>query len=155
MKKIIVVLAVALALVGCKKNSSPKFPSDVQEVLNTIVGSWESTDTYNAEALTFTAFDEPTEIESASTDWPAMTFHGTIHRHFKYIAGGGTWLDEDYYFFIKPGEKEIRAYGITSNQTWALNQTTFYDYNIVDENTIKLHDQDLSSLNVTTYKRKQ
>ena len=43
MKKMIYILATLLAVAGCKKDDSPKFPSDVQEVLNTIVGTWEST----------------------------------------------------------------------------------------------------------------
>ncbi|MBR5720559.1 MAG: hypothetical protein IKX38_06085 [Bacteroidales bacterium] len=153
MKKIIIVLATLLAVAGCKKDDSHKFPADVQEVLNTIIGTWESTDTYNAETLTFTAYQEPTDIQSASSDWPAMTFHGTIQRDFRYI--GDTWEHEDYYFLIRPDKKEINAYGITSNQTWALNQSKFYDYKIVDENTIRLHDQDLSLLNEKVYKRKQ
>lgn len=153
MKRIIFVLATLLAVAGCKKDDSPKFPSDVQEVLNSIVGTWESTDTYNAETLTFTAYQAPTEIQSASSDWPAMTFHGTLQRDFRYI--GDTWEHEDYYFLIRPDKKEINAYGITSNQTWALNQSKFYDYKIVDENTIRLHDQQLSALNEKVYKRKQ
>lgn len=155
MKKVLFILAVALAFTGCKKDDTQQTPSDVQEVLNSIVGTWESTDTYNAETITFTAYQAPTEIQSASSEFPSMTFHGTMQRHFKYIAGGGTWVDEDYYFLIMPSKKEIHAYGIASNQTWALNQTKFYDYKIVDENTIRLHDKDLSELNEKVYKRKQ
>lgn len=155
MKKILYLLTIALAFTGCKKDDSPKFPADVQEVLNSIVGTWESEDTYNAETITFTSYQAPTEIQPASSSHDAMTFHGTMHRHFKYIAGGGTWLDEDYYFLIKPDKKEIHAYGITQSQTWALNQFVFYDYKIVDENTIRLHDQQLSALSEKVYKRKQ
>ena len=153
MKKMIYMVAIALAMFGCKKDDSPKFPADVQEVLNTIVGVWESTDTYNAETITFTAFDAPNEIESPSPDWPHMTFHGTLQRDYRYL--GDTWEHSDYYFLISPDKKEIHAYGITQSQTWALNQTKTYDYKIVDENTIRLHDQQLSALNETVYKRKQ
>ncbi len=153
MKRIIYVLAIALAFTGCKKDDSPKFPSDVQEVLNTIVGTWESEDTYNAETITFTAFEAPTEIQSASSDWPAMSFHGTMQRDYRYL--GDTWEHDDYYFQILPSKKVIAAYGITQSQTYALNQTKAYDYKIVDENTIRLHDQQLSALNEKVYKRKQ
>ena len=153
MRKITIELAIIMViLAGCKKDD-PKFPSDVQEVLDVIVGTWESTDTYNAEILTFTAYQEPIDIQSASSNWPSMTFHGTFQRDFRYI--GSTWIHEDYYFLIRPDKKEINAYGITSNQTWALNPSKFYDYKIVDENTIRLHDQDLSPLNEKVYKRKQ
>lgn len=153
MKRIIIILATLLALTGCKKDDSPKFPSDVQGVLNTIVGTWESADTYNAETITFTAFQAPTDIQSASSDWPAMAFHGTMQRDFRYI--GDTWEHDEYYYSVMPDKKVIAAYGITQSQTWALNQTKAYDYKIVDENTIRLHDQQLSSLNEKVYKRKQ
>ena len=153
MKRIIFVLATLLAVAGCKKDDSPKFPSDVQGVLNSIVGTWESTDTYNAETITFTAFQAPTEIQSASSDWPAMSFHGTMQRDFRYI--GDTWEHDAYYYYVMPDKKVIAAYGITQSQTWAFNQTKAYDYKIVDENTIRLHDQQLSALNEKVYKRKQ
>lgn len=146
-------MATLLAVAGCKKDDSPKFPSDVQGVLNSIVGTWESTDNYNAETITFTAFQAPTEIQSASSDWPAMSFHGTMQRDFRYI--GDTWEHDEYYFHVMPDKKVIAAYGITQSQTWAFNQTKAYDYKIVDENTIRLHDQQLSALNETVYKRKQ
>lgn len=146
-------MATLLAVAGCKKDDSPKFPSDVQGVLNSIVGTWESTDTYNAETITFTAFQAQTEIQSASSDWPAMKFHGTMQRDFRYI--GDTWEHDEYYFHVMPDKKVIAAYGITQSQTWAFNNTKAYDYKIVDENTIRLHDQQLSALNETVYKRKQ
>ena len=153
MKKLIYVLAIALAMTGCKKDDSSKFPTDVQEVLNTIVGTWESTDTYNAETLTFTAFDEPTEIESATTDWPAMKFDGILKRDYLYL--GGTWKHDEYYYYVMPDKKVITAFGITQDQLWNLYWGKVYDYKIVDENTIRLHDQDLSALIITTFKRKQ
>lgn len=153
MKRILYLLAIVLAVAGCKKDDSPKFPSDVQGVLNSIDGTWESTDTYNAETITFTAFQEPTEIQSASSDWPAMAFHGTMQRDFRYI--GDTWEHDEYYYYVMPDKKIIAAYGITQSQTWAFNQTKAYDYKIVDENTIRLHDQQLSALNEKVYKRKQ
>ena len=153
MKRTLYLLAIVFVITGCKKDDSPKFPADVQEVLNVIVGTWESTDTYNAETITFTAFEAPTEIQSASSDWPTMSFYGIMQRDYRYL--GDTWEHDDYYFQILPSKKVIAAYGITQSQTWALNQTKTYDYKIVDGNTIRLHDRQLSALNEKVYKRKQ
>lgn len=146
-------MATLLAVAGCKKDDSPKFPSDVQEVLNSIEGTWESTDTYNAETLTFTAYQAPTEIQSASSDWPAMTFHGTLQRDFRYI--GDTWEHWDMYFYINPQSKVIYCKKTANGGQWSLINAKAYDYKIIDENTIRLHDQDLSALNEKVYKRKQ
>ena len=154
MKKLIYVLAIALAMTGCKKDESPKFPSDVQEVLNTIVGTWICQDDYNQETMTFTAFNEPTTIEPTSNyvmgiQLFPMSFHGMLNRDYELL---GEIEHEERYFYIDTSKRQIVTY-LNKDGKYSVIVAKQYDYAIIDQNTMHLHDTELSLINTYTFKK--
>lgn len=155
MKRLAYLFAFVFVVVGCNKDDSTRFSSRVQKALNSIVGVWENKGTDYVETITITAYEVPTEIQPSSPDCLSMIFHGTMLTEYMYINGGSVSSYLPCYFIISPEKNEIQTYGINPNQTWSNDPTIVYDYEIIDINTIKLHDQRLSSLDEKIYKRKQ
>ena len=143
---------VALTSCGDEEEESG-FSSDVKAVIQTLNGTWVTTDAVSPETLTFTAFASPTEIEPASNKFARMEFHGSMTRDFIYL--GKETEHWEMYFYVNTDKKEIHAYGRSEeNGGWSLSTSKVYDYTIADANTITLHDQSLSWMNTYTYKRK-
>ena len=154
MKKVLIALAIVLAFTGCKKEETPKFPADVQQVLNTIVGTWICQDDYNQETLTFTSFNEPTTIDPISEyvmgiQLFPMSFHGILNRDYEFL---GEIEHEERYFYIDTSKRQIVTY-LNKDGKYSVIVAKQYDYAIIDQNTMHLHDTELSLINTYTFKK--
>lgn len=150
MKKLVQILMFVLFLTSCSKedDSNIKFNSETQDVLSVLNGKWKSDGIY-PETLTFKSYNEPTEIPSVNTDWASLEMHGLLTREFTLLGESDKW---NMVFYINTSKKTISAYEII-NSKYTIVTSKIYDYTIVDNNTIRLHDQSLSQLNIETYIR--
>ena len=156
MKKLVLFMTIMplIVLTSCGDDDEYSgFPSDVKTVIQSLNGTWVTTDAVSPETITFSAFDSPTEIAPASSSFARMEFHGSMTRDFVYL--GKETEHWDMYFYINTDKKEIHAYGKSEeNGGWSLSISKVYDYAIVDANTITLHDQSQSWMNTYTFRRK-
>ena len=152
MKKLILFTAVLLLLFACSKDDNEsnanKFSEEETEVLKVLDGKWEKESNYSPETLSFEPFSQQKVIKSSIGG--IGYFHGNAKRRFDYIGKQEEWK---MYFYVDTKKKEISLYGVEDNGTYSIVQTKFYDYKIIDNNTIQLHDKSLSSLNIYNYNR--
>ena len=152
MRKFLILMLLPVVLWSCSKDDEPKadkFPSGVANVLDVLHGTWVSDGTDNI--LTFAPYSKPREVQPVNTSWASMIVYGTLQRDFNYL---GTPETENYYFVVNVDKKEIHAYGITENGSYTIVTAKSYDYEIINNSTIRLHDKSLSSLNNYTYTKK-
>lgn len=151
MRKVILFIAVLLSLFACSKDDNEskanKFSEEETEVLKVLDGKWEKESNYSPETLSFEPFSQQKVIKSSIGG--IGYFHGNAKRRFDY----GKQEEWKMYFYVDTKKKEISLYGVEDNGTYSIVQTTFYDYKILDNNTIQLHDKSLSQLLVYNYKR--
>nr|CAI9750656.1 hypothetical protein GPVRGNEL_GPVRGNEL_CDS_0027 [Caudoviricetes sp.] len=152
MKKVFMFLAMNLCLAACGGEDEPTitdsgFSADITKILDVIDDhTWENTEYGQTTTISFLAFRNPESIASALNGVP-MTFHGWMKRVYS-----GTLDDEtEFYFILDPKAKTITGYGVGSDpKTYALNANCAYYYEIVDEKTIKLRENNKE----LTYNRK-
>lgn len=153
MKKLILFTAVLLSLFACSKDDNEskanKFSVEETEVLNVLQGKWESENKSDSEKLTFTPFRYSVSKNGGAGG--VMSFHGNATRKFLYL--NKDWETWDMYFYVNTKEHEICMYGINEDKTFSIVQTKVYEYKIIDNNTIRLHDKSLSWMLVYNYKR--
>ena len=152
MKKLILITAVLLRMFSCNKDNSEdsanKFSEEETEVLKVLDGKWEKESNYSPETLSFEPFSQQKVIKSSIGG--IGYFHGNATRRFDYIGKQEEWK---MYFYVDTKKKEISLYGVDDDGTYSIVQTKFYDYKIIDNNTIQLHDKSLSWMLVYNYKR--
>lgn len=152
MKKLILFTAVLLTMFSCNKDNSEdsanKFSEEETEVLKVLDGKWEKESNYSPETLSFEPFSQQKVIKSSIGG--IGYFHGNATRRFDYIGKQEEWK---MYFYVDTKKKEISLYGVDDDGTYSIVQTKFYDYKIIDNNTIQLHDKSLSWMLVYNYKR--
>lgn len=147
------VLLCAVFSSGCSKENndlSTGFSAAETEALKVLNGTFSYDDGINATTIVFGPFSEPTKKKSTMND-VEMEFCGTLQYLSKYHEG-------DYYFYLDTDEKQIVAYIQHSEKADYFNALVgkIWDYEIVDQNTIRLFDTDLSDplFQTNTYIRK-
>lgn len=152
MKKLILFTAVLLTMFSCNKDNSEdsanKFSAEETELLNLLNGRWEKEDNYSPEVLSFSPYAQKEVIKNLVGG--IGYFYGNAIRRFDYLGKQEEW---NMYFDVNIGKKEIYLYGIEADGTYSIVRTKFYDYKIIDNNTIQLHDKSLSPLLVYNYNR--
>ena len=152
MRKVILFIAVLLTMFSCNKDNSEdstnKFSAEETELLNLLNGRWEKEDNYSPEVLSFSPYAQKEVIKSSVGG--IGYFHGNAIRRFDYLGKQEEW---NMYFDVNIGKKEIYLYGVEADGTYSIVRTKFYNYKIIDNNTIQLHDKSLSQLLVYNYKR--
>lgn len=158
MKKFLSILAVALMLGSCSENREEDygFNEHEKEILNVLSGTWVCEKTiggnvYSTEEITFSPFDAPTNIAPPSDSYASMELDGTMYRSY---TSGNFNNTENLYFSIDVKENTITTFGIGSNNSWTFNAGGKYKYKIVNDNTITLHDTDLSPLLINTFTKR-
>ena len=158
MKKILLlfVAVAAVAFMGCDKEEGHTngFTSDVSKVLSTLNGkfvyeSWMGELLVSKNIITFIPFTSPKEI-TRSLHGTTTTDHRNIHTSYHYGAYSSQ-TDASYKGF--PSKKQIRTNAIVDDTHYNALVGEIYEYEIIDENTIKLHDTDLSDWQWHTYKK--
>ena len=152
MRKVILFIAVLLSLFACSKDDNEskanKFSAEETELLNLLNGRWEKEDNYSPEVLSFSPYAQKEVIKSSVGG--IGYFYGNAIRRFDYLGKQEEW---NMYFDVNIGKKEIYLYGVEADGTYSIVRTKFYNYKIIDNNTIQLHDKSLSQLLVYNYKR--
>lgn len=152
MRKLILFTTVLLTMFSCNKDNSEdsanKFSKEETEVLKVLDGKWEKESNYSPETLSFEPFSQQKAIKSSIGG--IAYFHGNATRRFDYI---GKQEERKMYFYVDTKKKEISLYGVDDDGTYSIVQTKFYDYKIIDNNTIQMHDKSLSWMLVYNYKR--
>lgn len=157
MKKILLLTLLSCVIfVGCEKdgesNDKPETPNFTQvekEALQVLNGTFVFEDRINdlwlgTITVLFTAFDKPTEMELPKE--ARRLYHGTFNRVelSNYVTHVNTYED-DSYFILDTKEDEINTYpkdGSEYDSRGNYARKT-YDYRIIGNNTIILHDQRL------------
>lgn len=136
---------------SCSKDDEPKadaFPVGVSEIMQVLKGTWKSQTTETV--LTFSNYSEPTEVKPANSSWSSMWMYGEMVRNFDYL---GTPETEKYYYVVDIKKKQIHGYGMADGGTYSIVTSKSYDYVIINNSTISLHDTSLSSLNVNVFSK--
>ena len=151
MKKWIICIIAFLSFVSCNNSEEDinGYSAEEKEVLNVLQGKWKRESDSNPEELTFTLFGH--EEKKNGGGGGIIYFHGDATRKFPYLNEG--WKTWDMYFYINTIKCEICMYGVNEDKTYKVEQTKFYEYKIIDNNTIRLHDKSLSWMHVYNYKR--
>jgi hypothetical protein len=155
MQKVILFIAVLLSLFACSKddseNSVNKFSAEETKILKVLDGKWEKDDKSSSEVLSFSPYSEKKMISGIVVDKEIVNiFHGDAICCFSYL---GKQEEQKMYFYVNTEKKEIHLYRVEEDGKFSIVQTKSYDYNIIDNNTIQLHDKSLSGLLVYNYKR--
>jgi len=152
MKRIIICIIAVTAVLSCsKENHNPNgYSPEEKEVIDVLSGEWKQEG--DTETLSFTPFGETKEM-SGTFEGITFTqyFHGRSTLQFDYL--GKEREKWDMYFFVNTRKKEIEMCGVVDENKYSLVRTKTYDYNIIDNNTIRLHDQSLSLLLTHNYTR--
>ena len=152
MKRFILITAVLLSLFACNKDDSvdneKKFSTEEKELLKILNGKWKKESNYSSETLSFEPFNQQKEVNGSAGG--VMYFHGNATRKFYYVDNQSE--EWKMYFYIDTKKKEIAMYGV-DNGKYSIIQTKSYDYNIINNSTIELHDKSLSWTHTYSYKR--
>lgn len=155
MRKVILFVAVLLSLFACSKddgeNSVNKFSAEETKILKVLDGKWEKDDKSSPEVLSFSPYSEKKTVSGTVVDKEIINiFHGDAICCFSYL---GKQEEQKMYFYVNTEKKEIHLYGVEEDGKFSIVQTKFYDYKVIDNNTIQLHDKSLSWMIVYNYKR--
>lgn len=155
MRKLILFTTMLLSLFACSKddneNNANKFSAEETEILNLLNGKWQKEDSFSPEVLSFSPYSEKKTVGGTVIDKDIhYTFYGDAIRRFDYIGKQEEWK---MYFNVDTEKKEIHLYGAEGDGTFSTTRTKQYDYKVIDNNTIQLHDKSLSGLLVYNYKR--
>lgn len=153
MKKWLICIIALFSFVSCIKDNgegtTDGYSTEEKEALNFLQGKWKSENAFDPEELTFTLFGHSEKRMGGAGG--TMYFHGNSIRKFLYL--NKDWEAWDMYFYVNTKEREISMYGINEDKTFSIVQTKIYEYKIVDNNTIRLHDKSLSWVHEYNYKR--
>lgn len=153
MKKWVLCIAILFAFISCGKDDNEEidngYSTEVKEVLKVLQGKWQSENSSDPEELTFTPFGH--NVSKNGGAGGVMYFHGNATRKFLYL--NKDWEIWRMYFFVDTKKGELSMFGINEDETYSIVQTKRYEYQIIDNNTIRLHDKSLSWLLVYNYKR--
>lgn len=138
------VLAVLLCVPffsGCSKDDDEQasgYSTAEREALQVLNGTFSYDGGMTSTTIVFSPFPEPVQKKSTMND-VEMDFYGTMEYH-------STYYDDNFYFYIDTDLKQIVAYSQHSEKKDYFNALVgkIWEYTIVDENTIKLFDTDLS-----------
>lgn len=149
-KKLLFILSAlgAIMLTSCSNGDENTGYSDAErEVLSVLNGTFVCADT----TISFYPFGSPMPKKSTMNDVP-INFDGKMTYN-------STYYDNEFYFYIDITKRQIGAYATNSQKQDYFNAFAgkFYDYEIVDHNTIKLFDRSLSNplFQTDTFVRKQ
>lgn len=149
---ILCVIGLTLLATGCSKDDdgqSSGYSKDESKALQVLNGSFIYDSGLNTTSIVFSPFPEPVKKKSSMND-VEMEFHGRMKYRDNYY-------DNDFYFYLDTGKKRIVAYSQHSEKSDYFNALVgeIWEYTIVDENTIKLYDTDLSNplLHTNTFLR--
>lgn len=146
-----IILCIAFS-VSCSKDDdiAPGFSEAEKEALNVLNGTFAYDDGINTTTIVFTPFSEPVKKKSSMNN-VETEFYGSLRYLSKYHEG-------DYYFYLDTDSEEIIAYIQHSDMADYFNALVgkIWDYEIVNQNTIRLFDTDLSDplFQTNTYTRK-
>ena len=138
------VLAVLLCMTlfsGCSKDDDEQasgYSTAEREALQVLNGTFSYDGGMTSTTIVFSPFPEPVQKKSTMND-VEMDFYGTIKYH-------STYYDDSFYFYLNTDLKQIVAYSQHSEKKDYFNALVgkIWEYTIVDENTIKLFDTELS-----------
>lgn len=138
---------------GCSKDDeepSLGFSKAETEALKIMNGAFYYDGGTTSTTITFAPFSTPIKKKSTMND-VEMDFHGTLEYQ-------STYYDDSFYFYLDTDNRYIIAYAKHSEKTDYYNALVGkkWEYTIVDENTIKLFDTDLSDplFQTNTFTRK-
>lgn len=143
MKKLLVLTFIFVAfMTSCSKDDEPTsgFSDAEKAALQVLNGTFFCEGT----TIVFSPFLAPTPKKSTANDVP-INFCGTLSYDSKYY-------DNEFYFYINTTKKQIVANSKHSEKQDYFNALVgkIWDYEIIDKNTIKLFDTDLSNPLVQT-----
>lgn len=126
---------------GCSKDDDEQasgYSTAEREALQVLNGTFSYDGGMTSTTIVFSPFPEPVQKKSTMND-VEMDFYGTMEYH-------STYYDDNFYFYIDTDLKQIVAYSQHSEKKDYFNALVGknWEYTIVDENTIKLFDTDLS-----------
>lgn len=126
---------------GCSKDDDEQasgYSTAEREALQVLNGTFSYDGGMTSTTIVFSPFPEPVQKKSTMND-VEMDFYGTMEYH-------STYYDDNFYFYIDTDLKQIVAYSQHSEKKDYFNALVckIWEYTIVDENTIKLFDTDLS-----------
>lgn len=150
MKKLILFTTLLLTLFSCgkDKNDTDKFNAEGEKVLNVLKGKWKSENKYDPEELSFIPYTRKKELKSSQGI--IGYFHGDAIRRFTLLGKQEVWY---MYFYVDTGKNEIHLCEVDKDGKFSIVQTKQYDYEVINNNRIRLHDKSLSWLLVDNYER--
>lgn len=160
MKKFIPILILTLIVSGCsnedrtKPDPEPEFSAAEQETLQVLNGSFEYFEPivddrlFDRHIFQFESFEAPMFKKSMLND-VSIKFMGNLYYYLYYSTVTIGETDHEmtkYYFYLNTSKKQIVAYAVIDGKEDYFNPDLkkTYDYTIVNEDTIKLFDTDLS-----------
>lgn len=152
MKKWVLCIIALFSLISCNKDDNVKlngYSKEEKEVLNILQGKWRSVNDPYPEELSFTLFGSNVRKNGEAS--AVMYFHGNVIRKVRYL--NKDWETLNMYFYVTPTKREIGMYKIKEDGTFSIGRTMIYDYRIIDNNMIQLHNKSLSWTNTYKYKR--
>lgn len=153
MKKWVLCIIALFSLVSCNKDDNVElngYSKEEKEVLNILQGKWRIVNSPYPEELSFTLFGSRVR-KNGKASAAAIDFHGNVVLKYKYL--NKDWETWNMYFYVNTTKREICMYGINEDGTFSIGLTKIYDYEIIDNNMIRLHDKSLSWMNTYKYKR--
>lgn len=150
---IIVAMMCVTLFSGCSKDDEEElisgYSSEEREALNVLNGTFSYDGGMTSTKIMFSPFSDPVKKKSTLND-VEIEFYGTLKYH-------STYYDNDFYFYLDTDKRHIVAYAIHSEKNDYFNAVVgkAWEYSIVDKNTIKLFDTDLSDpiFNTNTFIR--
>lgn len=138
---------------GCSNDDEEPtsgFSDTEREALQVLNGTFSYEGAMDVTTIIFSPYASPVQKKSTMNDAP-ISFHGAMKYQSKYN-------EAEYYFYIDTDKRQIVAYIKHSEKNDYFNALVgkTWEYTIVDNNTIKLYDTDLSDplFHTNTYTRK-
>lgn len=149
---ILVSLMLITLFSGCSNDDeklTSGFSDAEREALQVFNGTFSYDGAMSSTTIVFSPYSTPTQKKSTANDVP-IPFHGTLQLKSQYY-------EDSFYFYVDTNKHQIVAYAKHSEKNNYFNALVgkIWDYTIVDENTIKLFDTDLSDplFQTNTYTR--
>lgn len=150
---ILVSLMMSVVVSGCSKDDDEPttgFSNDEREALQVLNGTFSYEGVMDATTIVFSPYSSPVQKKSTMNDVP-ISFHGKMQYKSKYN-------EAEYYFYVNTEKGQIVANSVHSEKSDYFNALVgkTWAYTIVDNNTIKLFDTDLSDplFHTNTYTKK-
>lgn len=150
---LLVALMLTTIVSGCSNDDEEPingFSNAEREALQVLNGTFLCEGAMNATTIVFSPYASPVQKKSTMNDVPT-DFHGAMKYQSQYN-------EAEYYFYVNTNKRQIVAYIKHSEKNDYFNALVgkTWEYTIVDNNTIKLYDTDLSDpqFHTNTYTRK-